>query len=44
MPSQEYKDEKEKREKKNQSSGKIIAATFILCFMVAAVYIIIYGQ
>jgi len=44
MPSQEYKEEKARREKENQSSGKIIAATFILCFIAAATYIVIYGQ
>jgi hypothetical protein len=44
MPSQEYKDEKAKREKENQSSGKIIAATFLLCFISAAVYIVIYAK
>jgi hypothetical protein len=43
MPSQEYKEEKARREKENQSSGKIIAATFILCFIAAATYIVIYG-
>jgi len=44
MPSKEYLEEKAKREKENQSSGKIIAATFIICFISAAVYIVIYGQ
>ncbi len=44
MPSKEYLEEKAKREKENQSSGKIIAATFIICFIAAATYIVVYGQ
>lgn len=44
MPSKEYLEEKAKREKENASSGKIIAATFIICFIAAATYIVVYGQ
>ena len=32
MPSKEYLEEKAKREKENQSSGKIIAAGYIVMY------------
>jgi len=44
MPSKEYLEEKARKEKENQNSGKIVAVTFVLCFLVAAGYIIMYGQ
>ncbi len=43
MPSKEYLEEKAKREKGNANSGRIIAATFILCFISVAIYIVVYG-
>ncbi|SFV56952.1 hypothetical protein MNB_SM-4-1106 [hydrothermal vent metagenome] len=44
MPSKEYLEEKAKRDKGNANSGKIIAATFIMCFIAVAAYIVMYGQ
>ncbi|MEO1953065.1 MAG: hypothetical protein ABGW74_00005 [Campylobacterales bacterium] len=43
MPSKEYLEEKAKREAQNKNSGKIVAATFLLCFIAVATYIVIYG-
>nr|WP_275715820.1 hypothetical protein [Sulfurimonas sp. SAG-AH-194-L11] len=44
MPSKEYLEEKAKREQENASSGKIIAATFIICFIAAATYIVLFSK
>ncbi|MDQ7043245.1 MAG: hypothetical protein Q9M34_06905 [Sulfurimonas sp.] len=43
MPSKEYLEEKVKREEENKNSGKIIAITFVLCFIAVATYIVMYG-